>query len=206
MQVQTNIFKIVLVGTGGCGKSAYLRRHLTGDFQNEYIPTLGVEVHLLRFTTNYGPICFNVWDCAGQEQYKGLSDGYYLQAQGAIVMFDLTRKGVQHVNEVARCKEYIRDIQRVVGYENIPIVIAGNKCDLKDRHRMDYHPFRPALYYDISARSNYNFEKPFLVLARALTGHQDLVFVENPAQQPPLVEVNFEAIQKYEAMLLGLNA
>ena len=68
-------FKIVMVGGGGVGKSAFLERHISGGFRKHYQPTLGVEVHPMLFHTNYGPIKFNMWDCAGQEKFGGLRDG-----------------------------------------------------------------------------------------------------------------------------------
>jgi GTPase SAR1 family protein len=46
--------------------------------------TLGVEVHPLTFHTNFGPICFNVWDTAGQEKFGGLRDGYYIQVRSTL--------------------------------------------------------------------------------------------------------------------------
>lgn len=60
-------FKLILVGDGGVGKTTFVKRHLTGEFEKKYVATLGVEVHPLGFHTNRGPIKFNVWDTAGQE-------------------------------------------------------------------------------------------------------------------------------------------
>jgi len=85
-------FKLVLVGDGGVGKTTLVKRHLTGEFEKKYIPTLGVEVHPLKFTTNCGDLSFNVWDTAGQEKFGGLRDGYYIQGQCAIIMFDVTSR------------------------------------------------------------------------------------------------------------------
>jgi GTPase SAR1 family protein len=68
MQAQeTPEFKLILVGDGGVGKTTFVKRHLTGEFEKKYVATLGVEVHPLLFHTNRGPIKFNVWDTAGQE-------------------------------------------------------------------------------------------------------------------------------------------
>ncbi len=72
-------FKLVLVGDGGIGKTTFVKRHITGEFEKKYVATLGVEVHPIVFHTNRGPVRFNVWDTAGQEKFGGLRDGYYVQ-------------------------------------------------------------------------------------------------------------------------------
>jgi GTP-binding nuclear protein Ran len=69
-------FKLVFVGDGGVGKTTFVKRHLTGEFERRYIATVGVEVHPMVFFTNRGQIRFNVWDTAGQEKLSGLRDGY----------------------------------------------------------------------------------------------------------------------------------
>lgn len=78
MQVEEQIptFKLVLVGDGAVGKTSLVKRHLTGEFQRKYVPTLGADVWPLDFNTNCGKLRFNVWDTAGQEKLSGLRDGY----------------------------------------------------------------------------------------------------------------------------------
>lgn len=188
-------FKLVLVGDGGVGKTTFVKRHLTGEFEKKYVATLGVEVHPLGFTTNRGPITFNVWDTAGQEKFGGLRDGYYIQGQCAIIMFDVTSR-ITYKN----VPTWHKDLVRVC--ENIPIVLCGNKVDIKDRKvkakAITFHRKKNLQYYDISAKSNYNFEKPFLWLARKLAGDPNLEFVAMPALNPPEVHIDPELLKKYE--------
>lgn len=192
---QVPTFKLILVGDGGVGKTTFVKRHLTGEFEKKYVATLGVEVHPLGFHTNYGPLCFNVWDTAGQEKFGGLRDGYYIQGQCAIIMFDVTSR-ITYKN----VPNWHRDLVRVC--ENIPIVLCGNKVDVKDRKvkakAITFHRKKNLQYYDISAKSNYNFEKPFLWLARKLAGDVNLEFVAMPALEPPDVPVDPELMRQHE--------
>ena len=66
------------------GKTTFVKRHLTGEFEKKYVATLGVEVHPLVFHTNRGALRFNVWDTAGQEKFGGLRDGYYIQGTARV--------------------------------------------------------------------------------------------------------------------------
>ncbi|CAG9760011.1 unnamed protein product [Ceutorhynchus assimilis] len=175
-------FKCVLVGDGGIGKTSFIKRHLTGEFEKKYQATLGVEVHPLVFYTNKGQIMFNVWDTSGQETFGSLRDSYYDQAQCAIIMFDVTAR-VTYKN----VPNWHKDIARVC--ENVPIVLCGNKVDIQDRkvktQNILYHRKHNLEYYDISAKTKYNFEKPFLWLAQQLLHDPNLVFVTMPAPVPP---------------------
>merc|ERR1712168_604972 len=188
-------FKLVLVGDGGVGKTTFVKRHMTGEFEKKYVATLGVEVHPLQFHTNRGAMRFNVWDTAGQEKFGGLRDGYYIQGQCAIIMFDVTSR-VTYKN----VPNWHRDLIRVC--DGIPIVLCGNKVDVKEgkvkAKTITFHRKKNLQYYDISAKSNYNFEKPFLWLARKLSGEAELEFVEMPALQPPEVEIDEALKRQYE--------
>lgn len=177
-----NTFKIIVVGDGGVGKSCFLKRHLIGRFDNQYHATIGVEIQPLRF--RFDPnlndfndrsqfqILFNCWDCAGQAQFGGLGvQGYGIQAQGAIVMFDLTSMAsYRNVNR------WILEIRQHCG--NIPIVVCGNKIDerdikIHDQHKRSLYEIDSVVaYYDISCKTNYNFEEPFLCLARKFMGFE----------------------------------
>jgi len=191
MAAQVPTFKLVLVGDGGTGKTTFVKRHLTGEFEKKYIATLGVEVHPLGFQTNYGEIKFDVWDTAGQEKFGGLRDGYYINGQCGIIMFDVTSR-ITYKN----VPNWHRDLVRVC--ENVPIVLCGNKVDVKERKvkakTITFHRKKNLQYYDISAKSNYNFEKPFLWLARKLVGNTALEFVAEVALKPAEVHIEPERL------------
>ncbi|XP_010249982.1 PREDICTED: GTP-binding nuclear protein Ran1B-like [Nelumbo nucifera] len=101
-----------------------------------------------------------------------------------------------------------RDLCRVC--ENIPIILCGNKVDVKNRQvkakQVTFHRKKNLQYYEISAKSNYNFEKPFLYLARKLAGDPNLHFVESPALVPPEVQIDMATQERHEADLIAAAA
>ena len=113
-------------------------------------------------------------------------------------MFDVTSR-ITYKN----VPNWHRDLTRVC--ENIPIVLCGNKVEIKDRKvkakQITFHRKKNLQYYDISAKSNYNFEKPFLWLARKLSGDNHLHFVEEAALQPPEFTIDEQTKKRYEAEL-----
>jgi GTP-binding nuclear protein Ran len=195
-------FKLILVGDGGVGKTTFVKRHKTGEFEKKYIATQGVSVSPLPFYTNLGLVVFNCWDTAGQEKFGGLRDGYYIDGQAAIIMFDVTSrityKNVPH---------WHKDLVRVC--ENIPIVLCGNKVDCKDRKvkpkEIQFHRKKGLQYYDISAKSNYNYEKPFLYIIRTLSGQPEAKFEKAPALEPKEAEVDQNLINQWNQELDEAN-
>jgi GTP-binding nuclear protein Ran len=195
--------KLVLVGDGGVGKTTFVKRHQTGEFEKKYVPTSGVEVSQLIIHTNRGKILFNIWDTAGQERFGGLREGYYLESQSSIIMFDVTSPGtLKSVNT------WHRDLTRVC--PNIPIVLVGNKIDARDRKisakRVTFHKKNNIRYFEISAKSNYHFEMSFLSLARSLLNDPNLIITQAPALDPTvLTEIDPELIHQSELLVENAN-
>lgn len=126
-----------------------------------------------------------------------------IQGNAAIIMFDVTSR-MTYKN----VPQWHRDLVRVC--ENIPIVLCGNKVDIKDRKvkakSITFHRKKSLQYYELSAKSNYNFEKPFLWIARKLVGDQNLVFKEAPALAPPEVKIDEAQMTQMENELREVSA
>ena len=196
-----NELKLVIIGDGGVGKTTFVKRHITGEFQKPYIPTKGAEVSPIDFYTTKGHIKMNIWDTAGQEKLGNLRECYYIGAHCAIIMFDLTSR-----TTYKNVPKWHKDLTKIC--ENIPIVLVGNKADVKDRKlkakQINFHRKRNLQYYDVSAKSNYQYEKPFLWLLRQVTKDPNLQLVNQPLlkQAETVMDPNYvQQIQneQYEA-------
>eukprot|EP00298_Acanthocystis_sp_HF-20_P018509 c21979_g2_i2.p1 GENE.c21979_g2_i2~~c21979_g2_i2.p1 ORF type:complete len:148 (-),score=52.78 c21979_g2_i2:66-509(-) len=107
----------------------------------------------------------------------GLRDAYYINASAAIIMFDVTS-----LETYKNVQDWYKDLVRVA--DGIPIVLTGNKVDSKNRKvklkQITFHRKKSLQYYDISAKSNYNYECPFVWLLQKLTGKGDLRLEAQP--------------------------
>ena len=122
-----------------------------------------------------------------------------INSEAAIIMFDVTSR-----DTYKSVQDWYKDLVRVV--EGIPIVLCGNKVDSKDRKvklkQITFHRKKNLQYCDISAKSNYNFEKPFVWLLQKLTGKQDLQLTAQPTLRPAEITIDAEQqrILNQEAM------
>ncbi len=107
-------------------------------------------------------------------------------------MFDVTTR-ITYKN----VPKWYKDLTRIC--DNIPIVLVGNKVDQKDRkvkaRQITFHRKRNLQYFDVSAKSNYQYEKPFLWILRTLTGDANLHLVEALALQPSEIIMDAHQIQ-----------
>lgn len=120
-------FKVVIVGDSGVGKTNLIHRFITNTFQIDSKATVGVEFMSKSFLINNTVFKIEVWDTAGQERYKAITSAYYKGANGALVVYDMTREETfQNVDKwIAELKEK--------GSSNICLMLIGNKADLKDQ-------------------------------------------------------------------------
>ena len=151
---------IIVVGESGVGKTTYLQRLINGHFIKQHQPTTGIRKHVLNYIDNLGnPLVFNLYEVSGSS--KVTQDGFNFVPDGAIIICDLTTSK----QEQTKIEYQFNYLQQTLG--NIPIVFCGNKVDIKGASSgNNYYPPRLCpnfstnrMYFFLSAKSNYNFEK-----------------------------------------------
>lgn len=120
--VQIPAFKVVVAGDGGIGKSALVQYLANGGFVREYVPTIGATVVPIEVSTTRGLVQLCLWDTAGQERFAGLSDGYYIMANAALVCYAENDQASFHA-----VPKWVSGIQHVC--EDIPILILRLKAE-----------------------------------------------------------------------------
>merc|ERR1712093_609036 len=128
-----HLFKIVIVGDSGCGKSSLLVRFTDGNYSDVYISTIGVDFKFRQLRLNGKNIKLQIWDTAGQERFRNITASFYRGAHGIVLVYDVTNK-----NSFDNINSWLEDIARHHGYGssssslvNKPsIILVGNKCDM----------------------------------------------------------------------------
>ncbi|EOA17406.1 hypothetical protein CARUB_v10005708mg [Capsella rubella] len=119
------LFKLVLIGDSGVGKSNLLSRFTRNEFSIESKSTIGVEFATRSVHVDEKIIKAQLWDTAGQERYRAITSAYYRGAVGALLVYDITR----HITfeNVERWLKELRDHTDA----NVVIMLVGNKADLR---------------------------------------------------------------------------
>ncbi|CAF0973553.1 unnamed protein product [Adineta ricciae] len=119
------LFKVVLIGDSGVGKSNLLSRFTRNEFNLESKSTIGVEFATRSIQVDKKTIKAQIWDTAGQERYRAITSAYYRGAVGALLVYDISKHGTYE--NVERWLKELRDHADT----NIIISLVGNKSDLR---------------------------------------------------------------------------
>ncbi|CCG80579.1 putative Ras GTPase Rab11 [Taphrina deformans PYCC 5710] len=119
------LFKVVLIGDSGVGKSNLLSRFTRNEFNLESKSTIGVEFATRSIQVDNKTIKAQIWDTAGQERYRAITSAYYRGAVGALLVYDIAKQNT--FENVQRWLKELRDHAD----SNIVIMLVGNKSDLR---------------------------------------------------------------------------
>lgn len=124
------IFKVVLIGDSGVGKSNIMSRYLKDEFSIETKTTVGVEFGAKKIELNGNKIKAQIWDTAGQERYKSITNAYYKGSKGALLVYDITKK--ESFDNIDR---WILELKNN-GESEVTIILIGNKSDLDSERQV----------------------------------------------------------------------
>ena len=122
---------IILLGNSEVGKTSFILRYTEDFFQPIYLTTIGIDfkVKNITFSNNKSYKLF-FYDTTGQEKYKSISLNLIKNSDGILLMYDITKK--KSFESITNWMESIKDIKE----ESFPIVLVGNKTDLKDKREV----------------------------------------------------------------------
>ena len=126
MKEESIYFQALLLGDSTVGKTSFLIRYTDEDFKDTLF-TIGIDSKIQNLKKNNRNITLKIYDTAGQERYRSIVQNYYKGADGIILMYDITNK-----NSFESIEQWINNIKESSNYENIGLVVVGNKCDLEN--------------------------------------------------------------------------
>ncbi|KAK3510361.1 hypothetical protein QTP70_005658 [Hemibagrus guttatus] len=151
------LFKLLLIGDSGVGKSCLLLRFADDTYTESYISTIGVDFKIRTIELDGKTIKLQIWDTAGQERFRTITSSYYRGAHGIIVVYDVTDQ--ESFNNV---KQWLQEIDRYAS-ENVNKLLVGNKCDLTTKKEFADSLGIPFL--EASAKNATNVEQAFMTMA-----------------------------------------
>jgi small GTP-binding protein len=169
MSDDTNLlFKVVIIGDSGVGKSNLMTRYTSNDFSAETPPTIGVEFMTKQVRVEGRDAKVQIWDTAGQERFRAISRSIYHGAKGAMLVYDITNQ--QSFDSIPTWLQELR----VHVHATTVIFLIGNKCDLEhlrvvkketaDRFAREHN----LSFLETSALEKTNVEKAFDWLVKSI--------------------------------------
>uniref|UniRef100_A0A8D2L058 RAS and EF-hand domain containing n=1 Tax=Varanus komodoensis TaxID=61221 RepID=A0A8D2L058_VARKO len=172
-------YKIVLAGDAAVGKSSFLMRLCKNEFRGNTSATLGVDFQMKRLIVDGEPTVLQLWDTAGQERFRSIAKSYFRRADGVLLLYDVTCE-----KSFLNVREWV-DMIADATHEHIPIMMVGNKVDLRpvvseqgqkcvpisygEKLAMAYS----ALFCETSAKDGSNIVEAVLHLAREVRKRSD---------------------------------
>ena len=132
------VFKITVIGDGGVGKTSLIKKYTQGEFQEDYISTIGAQFSIYEHKINGDDIKLFFWDLAGQDDFQIIRSSFYEDSKAVIIVYSLERndKGNESLKNVMKWHTEINQY-----CEDIPIIIFANKIDLVGDVEIDESSF-----------------------------------------------------------------
>ena len=176
-------YKMCIFGDGGVGKTTLINRYLTGQYSEEYSMTIGVDFYTKNIEIEGMSVNLQIWDFAGEHQFKSLLPNYVIGASGGIFMYDISR-----FPSLSNLDEWLKILNKAPGdIDYFPILLVGGKKDLELEGKRviesDYartHGFKKHMFdfIECSSKTGENVENIFIILARKMMERSGVI--QNP--------------------------
>lgn len=173
------MFKVIMVGTGGVGKSALTLQFMYDEFVEDYEPTKA-DSYRKKIVLDGQEIQIDILDTAGQEDYAAIRDNYFRSGEGFLCVFSITEQ-----ESLEACHELREQILRVKNDDQIPFLLVGNKADLNERRVVSEEAAEEQArawnvpYIETSAKTRHNVDAIFYQLAREIKQRKDAQQIAN---------------------------
>ncbi|XBI24489.1 hypothetical protein VPH35_049586 [Triticum aestivum] len=189
------LFKLLLIGDSGVGKSCLLLRFADDSYLDSYISTIGVDFKIRTVEQDGKTIKLQIWDTAGQERFRTITSSYYRGAHGIIIVYDVTDQ--DSFNNV---KQWLNEIDRYAS-ENVNKLLVGNKCDLADKRAVSYETAKAFAdeigipFMETSAKNALNVEQAFMAMAASIKDRMASQPAANNAR-PATVQIRGQPVEQ----------
>jgi small GTP-binding protein len=172
-------FKILTIGESGVGKTCILLRYSDDKFMKNHLTTIGIDYKAKVINLSGKSIKLKIWDTAGQDRFRNITQQYYKGADGIVLVYDVTDRG-----SFEKVRDWMKQIQIYTQKDAIGMVLLGNKCDAEPRVVSNEEGDEMAKeykikYFETSALNKKNINESFDYLTQEIMGKKDL----NPVQQ-----------------------
>jgi len=159
------LFKLLIIGDSGVGKSCLLLRFSDDIFTDSFISTIGVDFKIRTIEIGGTKIKLQIWDTAGQERFRTITSSYYRGAHGIIVVYDITeQKSFDNITK------WLKEIETFAG-QHVQKLLVGNKCDLENERTIPTDSGKALAqklsipFIETSAKNSTNVEDAFIRMA-----------------------------------------
>ncbi|XP_076440759.1 ras-related protein Rab-10-like [Babylonia areolata] len=162
------LFKLLLIGDSGVGKTCLLFRFSDDAFNTTFISTIGIDFKIKTVELGGKKIKLQIWDTAGQERFHTITTSYYRGAMGIMLVYDIT-----NAKTFENISKWLRNIDEHAN-EDVEKMILGNKCDMEDKRQVATNRGESIAkehcipFLETSAKANINVERAFMDLAQAI--------------------------------------
>ncbi|EKE39614.1 hypothetical protein ENUP19_0097G0006 [Entamoeba nuttalli] len=180
------LFKLLLIGDSGVGKSCLLLRFADDTYTDTHIATIGVDFKIKTVQIDGKNIKLQIWDTAGQERFRTITSSYYRGAQGIIVVYS-----VIDLQTFQNVRQWLQEIERYAS-ETVIKLLIGNKCDLEDERAVTVEQGQELAnslnvsFMEASAKKSLNVDELFIKIATDIMKNIQPANTSKPSEQADL--------------------